>query len=110
MRAEPNFYYEDPADYVDGGAPDSTWDNFSVNGVEGVKISVFKAPQANSVETAAGVRARLEELRGSGVIPAEVSMAVTADESVYITQSVENARHATNANRRPHRVAIRSSR
>lgn len=66
----------------------------SVNGVEGIKLSVFKAPQANSVETAAGVRARLEELRGDGVIPADVSMAVTADESVYITQSIENARHA----------------
>jgi multidrug efflux pump subunit AcrB len=66
----------------------------SVNGVEGIKLSVFKAPQANSVETAAGVRARLDELRREGVIPAEVSMAVTADESVYITQSIENARHA----------------
>jgi len=66
----------------------------SVNGIEGVKLSVFKAPQANSVGTAAGVRARLGELRRDGVIAADVSMAVTADESVYITQSIENARHA----------------
>lgn len=66
----------------------------AVNGIEGVKLSVFKAPQANSVETAAGVRSRLEELRRDGVIPADVSVAVTADESVYITQSIDNARHA----------------
>jgi multidrug efflux pump subunit AcrB len=66
----------------------------SVNGVEGIKLSVFKAPQANSVDTATGVRARLEELRRDGVIPADVSTAVTADESVYITQSIDNARHA----------------
>lgn len=66
----------------------------TVNGIEGVKLSVFKAPQANSVETAAGVRSRLEELRRDGVIPAGVNAAVTADESVYITQSIDNARHA----------------
>jgi multidrug efflux pump subunit AcrB len=66
----------------------------SVNGVEGIKLSVFKAPQANSADTATGVRARLEELRRDGVIPADVSTAVTADESVYITQSIDNARHA----------------
>jgi multidrug efflux pump subunit AcrB len=59
----------------------------TVNGIEGVKLSVFKAPQANSVETAAGVRSRLEELRRDGVIPAGVTAAVTADESVYITQA-----------------------
>jgi multidrug efflux pump subunit AcrB len=66
----------------------------TVNGIEGVKLSVFKAPQANSVDTAAGVRSRLDELRGDGVIPADVSIAVTADESVYITQSTDNVRHA----------------
>ncbi|MBI2187297.1 MAG: efflux RND transporter permease subunit [Acidobacteria bacterium] len=82
----------DVADVADGHAEQRLI--VTVNGIEGVKLSVFKAPQANSVETAAGVRTRLEELRRDGVIPADVSVAVTADESVYITQSIENARHA----------------
>jgi multidrug efflux pump subunit AcrB len=82
----------DVADVTDGHAEQRLM--VTVNGVEGVKLSVFKAPQANSVDTAAGVRSRLEDLRSDGVIPADVTAAVTADESVYITQSIANARHA----------------
>ncbi len=66
----------------------------SVNGEEAVKLSVFKAPQANSVEVAAAVRARLKELREARAIPAGVNLEITADESIYIQNSIAGAQHA----------------
>lgn len=64
-----------------------------VNGEEAVKLSVFKSPQANSTEVAAALRARLKELRREGTIPAGVNLAITADESVYIRDSIASAQH-----------------
>lgn len=66
----------------------------TVNGTEGVKLSVFKVPEANSVEVARSVAQRLNALQQDRVIPAGVSLATTADESVYINQSIGNATHA----------------
>lgn len=66
----------------------------NINGKESIKLSVFKSPQANSVEVSQAVRRRLDELRKQRVIPEGVAVAVTSDESVYINQSIQNARHA----------------
>lgn len=66
----------------------------SINGKEAIKLSVFKTPQANSVEVADAVRARLRALEEQRVLPAGATLAVTSDESAYITHSVQNARHA----------------
>ncbi len=66
----------------------------NINGKESIKLSVFKSPQANSVEVAQAVRTRLDELQKQHVIPEEVAVAVTSDESVYIDQSIQNAQHA----------------
>ena len=66
----------------------------TINGKESIKLSVFKTPQANSVEVAQAVRARLDDLQKQHVIPDGVSVAVTSDESVYINQSIQNAQHA----------------
>ncbi len=65
-----------------------------VNGQESVKLSVFKTPEANSVAVARGVRERLLEVQNAGGIPKGVSAVVINDESIYITQSIDNARHA----------------
>jgi multidrug efflux pump subunit AcrB len=64
-----------------------------VNGEEGVKLSVFKAAQANATDVASAVRARLAELEAEGVIPAGVNVAITADESVYIREAIASAEH-----------------
>ncbi len=66
----------------------------TIGGQEAVKVSVFKAPQANSVAVAEAIRARLDALRAERFIPAGVSVAVTADESIYILHAVDNASHA----------------
>lgn len=64
-----------------------------VNGEEAVKLSVFKSPAANATEVAEAVRARLAELRSQAVIPADVQVDVTADESIYIRDSIASAQH-----------------
>lgn len=66
----------------------------TIGGQEAVKVSVFKAPQANSVAVAEAIRGRLDTLRTERFIPPGVSIAVTADESIYIRQAVDNASHA----------------
>jgi multidrug efflux pump subunit AcrB len=66
----------------------------TVNGKEGVKLSAFKIPEANSVEVADAIRQRLSALEQDRVIPSDVSLATTADESVYINQSIASANHA----------------
>ncbi len=66
----------------------------TIGGREAVKVSVFKAPQANSVAVAAAIRARLEALQAERFVPPGVSIAVTADESIYILHAVDNASHA----------------
>ena len=66
----------------------------NINGKESIKLSVFKSPQANSVEVSQAVRQRLDELQKQRVIPEGVAVAVTSDESLYINQSIQNAQHA----------------
>lgn len=66
----------------------------TVNGEEAVKVSVYKALQANSVQVAEAVAARLDDLQADGVITDEVTVAITSDESIYIRESIESARHA----------------
>lgn len=66
----------------------------SINGQEAIKLSVFKTPQANSVDVAGAVRARLATLAAQRVLPAGATLAITSDESEYIAHSVQNARHA----------------
>lgn len=66
----------------------------TIGGQEAVKVSVFKAPQANSVAVAQAIRARLDALRTERFIPPGVSVNVTADESIYILHAVDNASHA----------------
>jgi multidrug efflux pump subunit AcrB len=64
-----------------------------VNGEEAVKLSVFKTLQANATEVAASIRSRLDALRAERAIPDGVNVAITADESVYIRNSMAAAQH-----------------
>ena len=55
-----------------------------------VKISIQKQPDANTIEVVAGVKQRLEELRQQGVIPQDMELTATTDESVFISNSITN--------------------
>jgi multidrug efflux pump subunit AcrB len=62
----------------------------SLNGQPAVKVSVQKQPDANSIEVVDGVQNRLEELRQAGVIPEDMDLLPTLDESIFIRNSISN--------------------
>jgi len=61
-----------------------------LNGSPAVKVSVQKQPQANTIDVVAGVKQRIEELRQSGLIPADMIITPTLDESRFINNSINN--------------------
>ncbi len=62
-----------------------------LNGVSGVKLSIQKQPQANTVDVVDRVYQRLDLLRARGLIPNDVNITVTDDQSRYIRHSIRNA-------------------
>lgn len=59
-----------------------------LDGVPAVKISVRKQPDANTVQVAAGVAARLAELERSRFVPGDIHHEVVADQSWFIRNAV----------------------
>lgn len=61
-----------------------------LNGQSAVKLSVQKQQDANTVSVVEGVKKRLEELRKSGLIPQDMVMIPTLDESRFIRNSLND--------------------
>ena len=61
------------------------------NGVPGLKVSIQKQPTANTVAVVDRVRAQLRWLDGEGVLPGDVAVAITDDQSLHIRYSLRNA-------------------
>ncbi len=61
------------------------------NGIPGIKMSIQKQPNANTVEVTDHVKARLAWLRANGLIPPDVELNDVSDQSVYIRHSLNNA-------------------
>jgi CzcA family heavy metal efflux pump len=62
-----------------------------LNDQPGVKISVQKQPQANTVSVVDEVRNRLEVLEQQNVIPADIIVTTVGDQSVYVRHALNNA-------------------
>lgn len=62
-----------------------------LNKVPGVKLSVQKQPQANTVAVVDEVKHRINNLQAQNAIPEDIEMAIVADQSVFIRHSIENA-------------------
>lgn len=62
----------------------------TLNGQPAVKVSVQKQPDANTVDVVEGVKAKVEELRGSGRLPEGAVLTATLDESVFISRSIRD--------------------
>ncbi|WP_396135636.1 efflux RND transporter permease subunit [Chamaesiphon sp. OTE_20_metabat_361] len=60
----------------------------SLNRNKAVKISVQKQSDANTVAVVEAVKLKIEELRRSGVISADIKIVPTLDESVFIRNSL----------------------
>ncbi|MEB3224984.1 MAG: efflux RND transporter permease subunit [Synechococcus sp.] len=79
---------QDVADITDGTVEERLV--VTLNGQPAVKVSVQKQPDANTVQVVDGVKAKLAELQQSGLIPADMDMTATLDESVFIRSSIQN--------------------
>ena len=53
-----------------------------------VRLSIQKQPDANTITVVDGVKQRIEELRQSGLIPADMVLTPTTDESRFIRNSL----------------------
>lgn len=85
-------YLRDFAEVIDGTEDERVL--VSLNQQPAVKISIQKQPEANTVEVVDGVKQRLEELRKAGVIPPEMIITATLDESRFIKNSIANVTSA----------------
>lgn len=81
-------YLRDVADIVDGSEDRRIF--VTLNGNPAVKVSVQKQPDANTVEVVRKVKERIQFLREAGIIPSEMEMITTLDESRFIQNSISN--------------------
>ncbi|MFQ4134796.1 efflux RND transporter permease subunit [Nodosilinea sp. PGN35] len=61
-----------------------------LNGQPAVKVSIQKQPDANTIDVVDGVKAKLDEMRQSGLMPEGMDMTATLDESRFIRNSIQN--------------------
>ncbi|MGA1131980.1 MAG: efflux RND transporter permease subunit [Prochlorotrichaceae cyanobacterium] len=62
----------------------------TLNGQPAVKVSIQKQPDANTVAVVDGVKAKLEALQGSNLMPEGLDMTATLDESRFIRSAIQN--------------------
>ena len=62
----------------------------SLNGNPAIKLSVQKQPDANTITVVEGIKQKLAYLQESGVIPADMQIVPTKDESRFIRDSIGN--------------------
>ncbi|MCC5898952.1 MAG: AcrB/AcrD/AcrF family protein [Phormidium sp. GEM2.Bin31] len=81
-------YVEDVAQVIDGTEEQRVF--VTLNGQPAVKVSIQKQPDANTIEVVEGVVRRIQELRDSAVIPEDMQIETTLDESRFIRSSIQN--------------------
>jgi multidrug efflux pump subunit AcrB len=81
-------YLRDFAEVIDGTEQQRIF--VSLNGQSAVKVSIQKQPEANTIEVVKGVKQRIEELRRDGIIPEDMQLLPTLDESVFIQNAISN--------------------
>ena len=66
-----------------------------LNGEAATQLSVFKQPDANTVQVVDEVQARMDSLRASGFIPDDIVFSTTRDGAYFVRGSVESVASAT---------------
>lgn len=62
-----------------------------LNKVPGVKLSVQKQPQANTVAVVSEVKHRIQNLQAQHAIPDDIKLAIVDDQSVFVKHAIDNA-------------------
>ena len=86
--ADRRVYLRNFAEIIDGTEEQRVF--VSLNQQPAVKVSIQKQPDANTIEVVEGVKRRIAELRQSGVIPNDMELTATLDESVFISNAISN--------------------
>lgn len=61
------------------------------DGVPGIKLSIQKQPDANTIRVADVVSERLHWLQTQGLIPEDITITPVADQSIYVRQALNNS-------------------
>jgi len=80
---------KDVADVIDTHEEDRL--RARLDGVSGIKVSIQKQPNANTVSVVDAVNDRMKWLRDGNFLPPELTIAPIADQSVYIRNALKNA-------------------
>ena len=62
-----------------------------LNNTPGVKLSIQKQPNANTINVADVVRQRLVDLKAQGIIPDDIEVKIVGDQSVFVRNALNNA-------------------
>jgi len=81
-------YLDDVATIVDGTEEQRIF--VTLNGTPAVKLSVRKQPTANTVQVIDAVKTRLDQLRASGLVPPDMTLVATLDESIFVRGAIAN--------------------
>ena len=76
----------------DTSAEQRSWTR--LDGVQAVRVSIRKQPDANTVEVVDGVERAINRLQSSGFIPDDIKHAVTFDQSGFIREALASVRDA----------------
>ena len=85
-------YLRDFARVIDDRAKQRVF--VTLNQQPAVKISIQKQPEANTIEVVEGVKQRVERLRQTGIVPEDIELVATSDESVFISNAIGNVTNA----------------
>lgn len=85
-------YLRDFAEVVDGTEEQRIF--VFLNQQPAVKVSIQKQPDANTITVVDGVKQRLAQLRQAGLIPGDMVLITTADESRFIRNSLADVTSA----------------
>lgn len=85
-QAPRRVYVRDFAKVIDGTEDQRVF--VFLNRQSAVKVSIQKQPDANTITVVDGVKQRIEQLRRSGLIPADMVLTPTSDESRFIRNSL----------------------
>lgn len=62
-----------------------------LNKIHGIKLSIQKQPQANTVAVVNEVKHRLANLKKQNAIPDDINIAIVDDQSVFVRHAINNA-------------------
>lgn len=81
-------YLRDFAEVIDGQANQRVF--VFLNQQPAVKVSIQKQPEANTIEVVEGIKQRVKELQQAGIIPEDLELVATLDESIFIQNAISN--------------------